>query len=327
MRSPVALVLMIKASAFFVLATALQIRSNNPAFQAAGRQGCISGVSNTDGASVVIQNCNGQDAIPSDWQISLAFGQNTAPQQLRVFGDKCLDVLNGLNADGTLLQLWTCSSGNTNQLWTYRTDNTLQWAGTNKCIDLSNGVIDNGSPLQIWTCDSENDNQGWTVSSGSSGTTPAPPVTVSAGLRLLANAGPSGSAAVCLTASNNADGAAVSLAFCNDRAATFPAGNGTWILPAAGTTGSITTYNGAKCLDVRDGSSANGNTLQVWTCASGNTNQLWSISGSGSNAGWISWAGQNKCLDVKDGNFATGGIVQLWDCSSGNSNQLWVAAA
>ncbi len=29
------------------------------------------------------------------------------------------------------------------------------------------------------------------------------------------------------------------------------------------------------CLDLSDGSSANGNALQVWQCGTGNTNQVW----------------------------------------------------
>lgn len=36
-----------------------------------------------------------------------------------IFGNKCLDVTNGLTVDGTKLQIWTCTSGNTNQQFYY----------------------------------------------------------------------------------------------------------------------------------------------------------------------------------------------------------------
>lgn len=36
---------------------------------------------------------------------------------------KCLDVKDSVDADGTLVQLWDCVEGNTNQQWYYTTDN------------------------------------------------------------------------------------------------------------------------------------------------------------------------------------------------------------
>ncbi|KAJ7463161.1 ricin B lectin domain-containing protein, partial [Mycena latifolia] len=85
---------------------------------------------------------------------------NAGPQTITIFGDKCIDVTGGVNADGTKLQIWMCS-GNTNQQWVSVTDSTLQWAGTDKCIDLTDGKITDGNGLQIWTCDSMNFNQRW----------------------------------------------------------------------------------------------------------------------------------------------------------------------
>jgi hypothetical protein len=37
--------------------------------------------------------------------------------QLRIFGDKCLDVPNGGDWNGNKLQIWTCYEGNGNQQW------------------------------------------------------------------------------------------------------------------------------------------------------------------------------------------------------------------
>ncbi|KAK1218101.1 hypothetical protein PQX77_019232, partial [Marasmius sp. AFHP31] len=75
----------------------------------------------------------------------------------------CLDVKDGVNADGTKLQIWTCTPGSTNQLWISVNDFTFNWAGTNKCIDLTDGDITDGNQLQIWSCvgGSGSPNQKW----------------------------------------------------------------------------------------------------------------------------------------------------------------------
>ncbi|KAF9263064.1 hypothetical protein L218DRAFT_360238 [Marasmius fiardii PR-910] len=140
-----------------------QLQSGSPAFQAVGRKGaCISTSSNADGAHVVIHDCDTEDTTKHNWDFSKIPGQNTGPQQIRIFGDKCLDVTDGVNADGTKLQIWTCTRpGDTNQAWIALSDSTYQWAGTNRCVDLTNGILTDGSQLQIWTCGGNNPNQKW----------------------------------------------------------------------------------------------------------------------------------------------------------------------
>jgi hypothetical protein len=122
----------------------------------------------------------------------------------------CLDVVGQGTANGTAVQVWSCS-GNPNQQWTYNgttltvygdkcldvtggntangtrlqiwdcsTNNANQmwtqsganlvWKGQNKCLDLTNGTVANGTPIQSWTCYSGDTNQEWTES-----TTNAPP--------------------------------------------------------------------------------------------------------------------------------------------------------
>lgn len=83
--------------------------------------------------------------------------------------------------------------------------------------------------------------------------------------------------------------------------------------------GPIQTQN-SLCLDVKDGGSTNGASVQIWKCAQNNTNQQWSVdNGQVRNA-------NGKCLDVKDGVLANGGALQLWDCVSGSRNQAWTLA-
>lgn len=113
---------------------------------------CMTVASNSDGAIVTLQTCNG--AAEQKW----TFGDGT----IKAFGNKCLDVTDGSTADGTKLQVWTCSSGNTNQRFTYSFwDMTLKWTNTNMCLDLTDGSTADGNRPQIWTCGSENPNQVW----------------------------------------------------------------------------------------------------------------------------------------------------------------------
>ncbi|KAJ8091966.1 hypothetical protein PM082_024201 [Marasmius tenuissimus] len=89
------------------------------------------------------------------------FPVDPTPRQLKLSGtDLCLDVKDGLNADGAKLQLWTCTPGNDNQLWS-RNANTgaWQWVGTNKCIDLTGGLKTDGNPIQVWSCDPSGTNR------------------------------------------------------------------------------------------------------------------------------------------------------------------------
>ncbi|KAF9263065.1 hypothetical protein L218DRAFT_959572 [Marasmius fiardii PR-910] len=148
--------------AIVTVVTGYQLQSGSPAFQAAGRQGaCISAPSNADGAAVVIHDCNTEDTTKHNWDFSKVSGQNVGPQQIKIYGNKCLDVTDGRGADGTRLQIWSCANGNTNQLWMALSDSTYQWAGTNWCLDLTDGILTDGSQLQIWTCGGNNPNQIW----------------------------------------------------------------------------------------------------------------------------------------------------------------------
>jgi hypothetical protein len=86
----------------------------------------------------------------------------------------------------------------------------------------------------------------------------------------------------------------------------------------AATTGTITGLGG-KCLDVTDGSTANGNLPQLWTC-SGGPNQSWTIADNGSIQG------RGKCLDVANNSTADGGTVHLWDCYDTVASQKWTVS-
>ncbi len=88
----------------------------------------------------------------------------------------------------------------------------------------------------------------------------------------------------------------------------------------AATTGSVTSVANGKCLDVTNGSTANGNLPQMWSCASG-PNQSWTFADDGSVRGL------GKCLDVAGGAVTDGAVVHLWDCFAGLTSQQWTLNA
>jgi hypothetical protein len=112
----------------------------------------------------------------------------------------------------------------------------------------------------------------------------------------------------CITAASDTDGAEVAIVGCNDSDlhTTFPKGNYTWSVPVAPFTGQIKTFNN-KCLDVPNGSTANGVKLQLWTCTPGNTNQIFNHRGTTQ----IEWSGKGKCLDATNGVWTNGNPVRF----------------
>jgi glucosylceramidase len=93
-----------------------------------------------------------------------------------------------------------------------------------------------------------------------------------------------------------------------------------------GTWYQVVNANSGKCVDATNGGTANGTTLQQWTCASGSTNQEWQFQPTDSgydkivtrNAPTLGW-------DVTGGAGATGnGVpIQLWTYGGG-TNQQWL---
>ena len=70
---------------------------------------------------------------------------------IKIFGNKCLDVTNGVDQSGTKLQIFTCGSGNINQQWQVSTGdsgiNAVKWAKSNRCVDLTDGSQSVGTPV------------------------------------------------------------------------------------------------------------------------------------------------------------------------------------
>ncbi|MEV7805595.1 lectin [Microbispora sp. NPDC088329] len=111
----------------------------------------VNGASQTNGATVLIWDCNGQNN--QKWT-------STSASELRVYGNKCLDVNGGGTADGTSVIIWDCN-GQNNQKWRFNSDGTITAVGANKCLDVASSGTANGTKVQIWSCTGGN-NQKWT---------------------------------------------------------------------------------------------------------------------------------------------------------------------
>ncbi len=81
----------------------------------------------------------------------------------------------------------------------------------------------------------------------------------------------------------------------------------------SGTGGALVGAASGRCLDVPNGTTANGTQPVIWDC-SGGVNQRWTVTGQTLQA-------LGKCLDSPTN--ATAGVkAQLWDCHGG-TNQKW----
>jgi hypothetical protein len=89
----------------------------------------------------------------------------------------------------------------------------------------------------------------------------------------------------------------------------------------AASSGTIVSSLDGKCLDVTDGSTANGNLPQLWDCVAGSSNQQWTLADNGSVQG------KGKCLDIANNSTADGAVVHLWDCYDTVASQKWTLSA
>ncbi|MFJ1959067.1 ricin-type beta-trefoil lectin domain protein [Streptomyces microflavus] len=88
-----------------------------------------------------------------------------------------------------------------------------------------------------------------------------------------------------------------------------------WIAPPVSLGGAIRSGIEGKCLDVKDGSSANGTAAQIWSC-NGTSAQLWSARSDGT------LRALGKCLDAESGGTSNGTKAVMWSCNGG-ANQVW----
>ncbi|KAJ7915240.1 ricin B lectin domain-containing protein [Mycena leptocephala] len=267
--------------------------------------GCLTASSNADGAPVIVQDCP-VGAAPSTSNTWVAAAGVGKPGALKIFGDKCLDVKDGVNADGTKLQIWTCAAGNTNQQWISAGSPgspQIVWAGKNKCVDVTNHNVTNGNVMQIWDCDASfsNSNQNWSIAIVTE------PKTISISL--------ASDTSLCIAASTNSTSAPVAVETC---AANSPAQ--TWIGFDVGIIKSV--KNNGLCLATSGDATSAGTKLVLSDCSQTNPANAWDLDWQ---AGRIeNVAASNMCIDLTDGKKTAGTQLQIWNCTAGNTNQNWV---
>lgn len=88
-----------------------------------------------------------------------------------------------------------------------------------------------------------------------------------------------------------------------------------------GLSGLIINETDDKCLDVKDGSTANGARVLAYPCQ-GTNNQRWNAVKRADGYYQIINRNSGKCLDVTDVSVADGAPMQQWDCA-GSDNQAW----
>ena len=91
----------------------------------------------------------------------------------------------------------------------------------------------------------------------------------------------------------------------------YRVGGGTGTPPTSTTT--LVSAASGRCLDVPDGTTANGTQPVIWDC-NGGANQRWTTTGQSIQA-------LGKCLDAPL-NATAGAKTQIWDCNGG-ANQQW----
>ncbi|MET9911970.1 ricin-type beta-trefoil lectin domain protein [Streptomyces sp. NPDC006476] len=90
-----------------------------------------------------------------------------------------------------------------------------------------------------------------------------------------------------------------------------------WIKPPASAGGEVRSGVAGKCLDVANGSSANGTAADIAACNGSNAQQWSSLSDGTLRA-------LGKCLDATGRGTANGTKIEVWDCNGGG-NQQWQA--
>ncbi|WP_432921437.1 extracellular catalytic domain type 1 short-chain-length polyhydroxyalkanoate depolymerase [Microbispora sp. CA-135349] len=107
---------------------------------ASGRCLDVPGASTADGTQVQLWDCNGQSN--QTWT-------STSAQELRVYGNKCLDAAG--TGNGAVIQIYSCWGGD-NQKWRVNSDGSIQGVQSGLCLDAVGAGTGNGTKIQLYSC-------------------------------------------------------------------------------------------------------------------------------------------------------------------------------
>ncbi|MBO3751257.1 endo-1,4-beta-xylanase [Streptosporangiaceae bacterium NEAU-GS5] len=118
---------------------------------ASGRCIDVPNASTTDGTQLQLWDCHG--GTNQQWTY-------TSAQELRVYGNKCLDA--GGTSNGVKAQIYSCHGGN-NQKWVLNSNGSISGVQSGLCLDAVGTGTSNGTLIQMYSC-SGGGNQRWTRS-------------------------------------------------------------------------------------------------------------------------------------------------------------------
>jgi hypothetical protein len=218
---------------------------------------------------------------------------NTGPTgQIRLALDgKCLSDPGNKTANGTRVQIATCTSGSTER-WTVASDGTIRANG--HCLAIAGSGSSMGNQLQLTSCGNANPRQLWLQGTDGELVNPA--------------------SGLCLTdpGASRSNGIAAVMGACHVKSAEQ------WTLPAQ----PILTSVGGSCADDHFSEGNNGAVVDMFWC-NGTTGQAWSFRPDGTiRAGLHS----NACLTAPGKLGAVGTKIVLWACSASNKGQRWTAS-
>jgi hypothetical protein len=241
---------------------------------------------------VVIRDCTGK--ADQEWELvpkGDGQGQIRAAQSGLV-----LDVYNRLTANGTTIQLYTASTGATNQLW--RLPDSLEGQvhsiRTGRCFGVKDKSTANGATVHMWTCQQPGDtsvNERWTYDAATKA------FTVYGGTK-------------CLEAAGSTRGSGLMIWDCTG------APTQQWTINADRT---ITGVQSGLVLDVDSGGTANGTRLQLWTKTSDLRNQMWSRPNE--QGGALHALAAGKCLMLPS--WFSGIQAVIATCAARDASQTW----
>jgi hypothetical protein len=117
-----------------------------------------------NGAGVVQQDCNSSSPYQQWTRDPIGSGYQ---HFVNVASGKCMDVTDGINADWTPVQQWTCTN-TPGMAW--KTSFPYPWvpfqvksAIGGRCLDVRGGSLQPGAVIQIYHCTSNNPAQVWRI--------------------------------------------------------------------------------------------------------------------------------------------------------------------
>lgn len=113
---------------------------------------CLAPSSDAEGSDLVLKPCDSSSDI-----VFTLDGDELRNTETNM----CIDVRDGSDKSGTLLQMWSCYGYNTNQRFDVN-GQQVKWVGHDSCLDLKDGLGVDGNQVQLWSCYGHNTNQRWT---------------------------------------------------------------------------------------------------------------------------------------------------------------------